>query len=97
MKNLCKNISCLKRQNAEHADKDCHLFPVLGSGVRSGGTLSNRGLSRQQWGQGTRVAVSSAGQAVSDCQQGYHVGGGTVALVVPETEWGDHHSLLISF
>ncbi len=49
--------------------------------------LSNWGLSRQQLGQGTTVAVSSVGQAVSDCQRGYHVGGGTVALVVPETEW----------
>lgn len=34
------------------------------------------------------MAVSSVGQAVSDCQQGYHVGGGTAALLVPETERG---------
>lgn len=65
-----------------------HLFPVLGSEVRGGGMLSNWGLSPQQWGQGTTVAVSSVGQVVSDCQQGYHVGGGTTALVVPETERG---------
>lgn len=64
------------------------MFPVLGSEVRGGGMLSNGGLSPQQWGQGATVAVSSVGQAVSDCQQGYHVGGGMTALVVPETERG---------
>ena len=78
----------MEKTKAEHADNECHLFPVLGSEVRGAGMLSNWGLSRQQWGQRTAVAVSSMGQAVSDCQQGYHVGGGTVTLVVLETEWG---------
>lgn len=59
--------------------------------------LPNWGLSHQQLGHGTTVAVSSVGQAVSHCQQGYHVGGGPVGLVVPEAERGDHHSLVIAF
>lgn len=74
------------------------MFPVLGvkdqrwcHALQPGDFLVNNG------GQGTTVAISSAGQAVSDCQQGYHVGGGTVALVVPEAEQGDHHSLVIAF
>lgn len=34
------------------------------------------------------MAESSVGQPVSDCQQGYHVGGGTGTLVVPKREQG---------
>lgn len=34
------------------------------------------------------MAVSPAGQTVSDCLQGYHVGGRTTRLVEPETELG---------
>lgn len=37
-------------------------------------------------GQGTTVAESSVGQAVSNCQQGYHVSGGITALVALERE-----------
>lgn len=47
--------------------------------------------------RGTTVAVSSVGQAVSDSQQGYHVGGGAVALVVPETEWRTTTVWVIAF
>lgn len=39
------------------------------------------------------AVVSCVGQAVSGRQQGYHVGGGTVAAVVPERQRGDHRGL----
>lgn len=53
------------------------MFPVLGSEVRGGGVLSNWGLSRQQWKQGTVVAVSCAGQTVS----------GVIVWVVGLSHW----------
>lgn len=47
--------------------------------------------------RGETLAVSSVGQAVSDSQQGYNVGGGAVALVAPETEPGTTTVWVIAF